>query len=403
MVKQYIEENRERFLEELFELLRIPSVSAQSVHKGDMVRAAEWLRDALLKSGADRAEVMPTEGNPVVFAEKIIDRSLPTVLVYGHYDVMPEDPVDEWRTEPFEPVVKEGRIWCRGADDDKGQLYMHAKAFEALVATGQLPCNVKFMLEGEEEIGSGSLYKWCEEHRELVKADIILVSDTSLIAWDTPSITCGLRGLCYMQVEVTGPDKDLHSGLYGGAVANPANVLADMIAKLVDADGHIAIPGFYDDVRELSDAERRALNSAPFDVERYKKSIDIPAVQGEKGYTTAERTGVRPSLDVNGIWGGYIDRGNEDHHPFEGFGENIHEARAASGLSENRGAFRELFPQHRSGERARGGKGAARRPALCVAYRPAGLPCRREGHGGDFRKDTPAVLFGWQHPDNQRF
>ena len=292
MVKQYIEENRERFLEELFELLRIPSVSAQSVHKGDMVRAAEWLRDALLKSGANRAEVMPTEGNPVVFAEKIIDRSLPTVLVYGHYDVMPEDPVDEWRTEPFEPVVKEGRIWCRGADDDKGQLYMHAKAFEALVATGQLPCNVKFMLEGEEEIGSGSLYKWCEEHRELVKADIILVSDTSLIAWDTPSITCGLRGLCYMQVEVTGPDKDLHSGLYGGAVANPANVLAD-------------------DVRELSDAERRALNSAPFDVERYKKSIDIPAVQGEKGYTTAERTGVRPSLDVNGIWGGYIDEGTK--------------------------------------------------------------------------------------------
>lgn len=199
------------------------------------------------------------------------------MLVYGHYDVMPEDPVDEWRTEPFEPVVKEGRIWCRGADDDKGQLYMHAKAFEALVATGQLPCNVKFMLEGEEEIGSGSLYKWCEEHRELVKADIILVSDTSLIAWDTPSITCGLRGLCYMQVEVTGPDKDLHSGLYGGAVANPANVLADMIAKLVDADGHIAIPGFYDDVRELSDAERRALNSAPFDVERYRNpSISRP-------------------------------------------------------------------------------------------------------------------------------
>lgn len=309
--KKYVEEHKEQFLIELFELLRIPSISAQSEHKPDMRRCAEWLAASLKRAGAERAEVMETAGNPVVYAEKRVSETAPTVLVYGHYDVMPVDPREEWNTEPFEPVIRDGRIWGRGADDDKGQLYMHAKAFEALVATGQLPCNVKFMLEGEEEIGSGSLYKWCEEHKELVKADIILVSDTSLIAWDTPSITCGLRGLCYMQVEVTGPDKDLHSGLYGGAVANPANVLADMIAKLVDADGHIAIPGFYDDVRELSDAERRALNSAPFDVERYKKSIDIPAVQGEKGYTTAERTGVRPSLDVNGIWGGYIDEGTK--------------------------------------------------------------------------------------------
>lgn len=311
MIKKYIEENRDRFLEELFELLRIPSVSAQSIHKEDMVRAAEWLKEALLKSGADRAAVMPTEGNPVVYAEKIIDPSLPTVLVYGHYDVMPEDPVEEWKTEPFEPVVRDGRIWCRGADDDKGQMYMHAKAFETLVATGQLPCNVKFMLEGEEEIGSHSLYKWCEDNKELVKADIILVSDTSLIGWDTPSITCGLRGLCYMQVEVTGPDKDLHSGLYGGAVANPANVLADMIAKLTDKEGHITIPGFYDDVRELTSKEREALNSAPFDLEKYEQSIGVPAVQGEAGYTTRERTGVRPSLDVNGIWGGYIEEGTK--------------------------------------------------------------------------------------------
>lgn len=311
MIKKYIEENRDRFLEELFELLRIPSVSAQSSHREDMVRAAEWLKKALLKSGADRAEVMPTEGNPVVYAEKIIDPSLPTVLVYGHYDVMPEAPLDEWRTEPFKPVVKDGRIWCRGADDDKGQLYMHAKAFEALVATGQLPCNVKFMLEGEEEIGSHSLYKWCEDNRELVKSDIILVSDTSLIAWDTPSITCGLRGLCYMQVEVIGPDKDLHSGLYGGAVANPANVLADMISKLIDENGHITIPGFYDDVRELSQEEREALNSAPFDLEKYEKSINVQAVQGEAGYTTRERTGVRPSLDVNGMWGGYTEEGTK--------------------------------------------------------------------------------------------
>lgn len=311
MIKKYIDQNSDRFLEELFELLRIPSVSAQSSHKADMIRAAEWLKEALLKSGADKAEVMPTAGNPVVYAEKIIDATKPTVLVYGHYDVMPEAPIEEWKTEPFEPVVKDGRIWGRGANDDKGQLYMHAKAFETMVATGELPCNVKFMLEGEEEIGSQSLYKWCEDNKELVKSDIILVSDTSLIAWDVPSITCGLRGLCYMQVEVTGPDKDLHSGLYGGAVANPANVLTDMISSLIDKDGHITIAGFYDDVRELSAAERVALNAAPFSIENFQNSINIPTVQGEKGYTTVERTGVRPSLDVNGIWGGYIDEGTK--------------------------------------------------------------------------------------------
>lgn len=311
MVKEYIDNNRDRFLDELFELLRIPSVSAQASHKGDMLRAAEWLRAALLKAGADRAEVMPTEGNPVVYGEKRVGDGLPTVIVYGHYDVMPEDPVEEWHTEPFEPVVKDGRIWCRGANDDKGQLYMHVKAFETLVATGQLRCNVKFMLEGEEEIGSASLYKWCEEHKHLLGGDVILVSDTSLLGWDTPSITCGLRGLCYMQVEVSGPDRDLHSGLYGGAVANPANVLAGMISRLVDGNGHVAIPGFYDDVRELTESERKAFNSAPFDLSAYEKSIDIPAVQGESGYTTRERTGVRPSLDVNGIWGGYTDEGTK--------------------------------------------------------------------------------------------
>ena len=319
IVKEYIEKNRDRFLEELFELLRIPSISAQSEHKGDMVRAAEWLKAALLKAGADKAEVMPTDGNPVVYGEKMIDKSLPTVLVYGHYDVMPEDPIDEWNTKPFEPVIKDGRIWCRGANDDKGQLYMHCKAFEALVATRQLPCNVKFMLEGEEEIGSKSLYKWCEEHKELVKADVILVSDTSLLGWETPSITCGLRGLCYMQVEVTGPDKDLHSGLFGGAVANPANVLADMISKLIDENGHITIPGFYDDVRVLSDAEREAFNKAPFDLEHYKSLINIPNVQGEKGYTTMERTGVRPTLDVNGMWSGYIGEGTKTIIPSKAY------------------------------------------------------------------------------------
>ena len=308
----YINENKERFLEELFDHLRIPSISAQpSLHKQDMVRCAEWLAAALVKAGADRAEVMPTEGNPVVYAEKIIDPKAKTVLVYGHYDVMPEDPIDEWKTNPFEPEIKDGRIWCRGADDDKGQLYMHAKAFEAMVATDTLPCNVKFMLEGEEEIGSPSLYKFCADNKKLLKADIILVSDTSMIGLDTPTITAGLRGLTYMQVEVTGPDKDLHSGLFGGAVANPANVLAKLVSSLTDEFGRVTIPGFYDDVRELTPAEREAFNQAPFNMENYKRALDIDEVEGEDGYTTIERTGVRPSLDVNGIWGGYIEEGTK--------------------------------------------------------------------------------------------
>ncbi len=309
--KQYIEANRERFLEELFDLLRIPSISAQSDRKPDMKRCAEWLAAKLAEAGADRAEVMPTDGNPVVYAERIVDSKLPTVLVYGHYDVMPVDPVDEWRTDPFEPVIKEGRIWGRGADDDKGQLFMHAKAFETLCATDSLPCNVKFMLEGEEEIGSASLYGFCEANRELLQADVILVSDTSMIGMETPSITVGLRGLSYVEVEVKGPNKDLHSGLFGGAVANPAIVLSQMIARLVDDRGRITIPGFYDGVRELSAAEREAFNAAPFSLEQYKEALEIGDVAGEAGYTTLERTGVRPSLDVNGIWGGYTGEGSK--------------------------------------------------------------------------------------------
>lgn len=310
-VHDYISAHKEQFLEELFELLRIPSISAQSEHKPDMVRCAEWLAAALVKAGADRAEVMPTEGNPVVYAEKIINPKAKTVLVYGHYDVMPVDPRAEWNTEPFEPVIKDGRIWCRGADDDKGQLFMHAKAFEAMCATDSLPCNVKFMLEGEEEIGSPSLYKFCEQNKKLLKADIILVSDTSMISMDTPSITCGLRGLTYMEVEVVGPNKDLHSGLFGGAVANPANVLTRLVSSLVDENGRVTIPGFYDDVRELTAAERKAFNKAPFCLRDYKKALAIGDVEGEAGYTTIERTGVRPSLDVNGIWGGYIEEGTK--------------------------------------------------------------------------------------------
>ena len=309
--KVYIKENKERFISELFDLLRIPSISAQSERKPDMQRCAEFLAAALVKAGADRADVLSTEGNPVVYAEKTVDPGAKTVLVYGHYDVMPVDPRDEWRTEPFEPVIRDGRIWGRGADDDKGQLWMHAKAFEAMCATDSLPCNVKFMLEGEEEIGSPSLYGFCEQNKELLKADIILVSDTSMISMQTPSITCGLRGLAYMEVEVTGPDKDLHSGLFGGAVANPANVLARLVAGLVDENGRVTIPGFYDDVRELTPAEREAFNKAPFSLEDYKKSLKIGDVEGEAGYTTLERTGVRPSLDVNGIWGGYTGEGTK--------------------------------------------------------------------------------------------
>ena len=310
-VQSYINDNKERFISELFDLLRIPSISAVSEHKPDMIRCAEWLAEALKKSGADKAEIMTTTGNPVVYAEKIIDPAAKTVLVYGHYDVMPVDPRGEWNTDPFEPVIKDGRIWARGADDDKGQLYMHAKAFEAMCATDSLPCNVKFMLEGEEEIGSPSLYQFCEDHKQMLQADIILVSDTSMISMDTPSITCGLRGLAYMEVEVTGPDKDLHSGIFGGAVANPANVLTRLVSSLVDDNGQVTIDGFYDDVKVLSQEERDIFNEAPFSLDDYKKHLDIAEVEGEAGYTTIERTGIRPALDVNGIWGGYTAEGTK--------------------------------------------------------------------------------------------
>lgn len=308
-VKKYIEEHRDRFLDELFGLIRIPSISSESARKGDMLKAAEYWKEAILKAGADKAEVMPSEGNPVVYGEKTIDPSAPTVLVYGHYDVMPVDPLELWKSDPFEPEIRDGKIWARGADDDKGQAYMHAKAFELMVNTGTLPCNVKFMIEGEEEVGSPSLGKFCEEHKDMLKADIILVSDTSMIARDIPSITTGLRGLAYMEVEVTGPNKDLHSGLFGGAVANPINILTKMIASLTDEDNVITIPGFYDDVEIISDEERAEMAKAPFNLEAYKKALDIDEVWGEKGYSTSERTGIRPSLDVNGIWGGYTGEG----------------------------------------------------------------------------------------------
>ncbi|HLN73380.1 MAG: dipeptidase [Methylococcaceae bacterium] len=309
LIETYIEENKDRFLEELFGLIRIPSISSQAANKPEMYRAAEYWKQLLLNAGADRAGVYESEGNPVTYGEKIIDPAKPTILIYAHMDVMPVDPLNLWVSPPFEPEIREGRIWARGANDDKGQSFMHAKAFELMVKTGTLPCNVKFMIEGEEEIGSPNLGKWCEQHKDMLKADIILVSDTSMIAPDMPSITTGLRGLAYWEVEVTGPNKDLHSGLFGGAVANPINVLARMITEMVDEKGRITIPGFYDDVQDVSAEERELLAKAPFDLEAYKQSLGVEEVAGEAGYASTERTGIRPTFDVCGIWGGYTGEG----------------------------------------------------------------------------------------------
>lgn len=308
-MKEYIEKNKERFMSELFSLLRIPSVSSSSEHRNDMRRCAERLSELLLEAGADKAAVYETEGHPVVFAEKIIDKKAATILVYGHYDVQPADPVDLWESDPFEPVIRDGAIYARGADDDKGQLFMHLKAFEYLVKSGKLNHNVKFIFEGEEEIGSPSLAKWAESHKEMLRADDILVSDTTMIDESVPSINCGMRGLAYVEVEVTGPDKDLHSGHYGGAVVNPINALCSMISSLIDENGRITVKGFYDDVIELDPQERAMLAKAPFDESEYKRFLGVDAVRGEKGYTTMERTGIRPCLDVNGIWGGYTGEG----------------------------------------------------------------------------------------------
>lgn len=306
---QYIEDHKDKFLNELVDLLKIPSVSTDANYKGDVLRAAAFVRDRLKEAGADEVEICETGGYPIVYGEKIIDPSLPTVLVYGHYDVQPADPLELWDSPPFEPVIKDGLIIARGAADDKGQMYMHVKAFEAMMATDSLTCNVKFMIEGEEETGSDSLGPFLEANREKLAADVVLVSDTAMLSNEDPSLTIGLRGLSYVEVEVTGPNRDLHSGIYGGAVANPINVLAKMIASLTDGDNRVTIPGFYDNVQIVSDAERKAMNSAPFDLEEYKADLDIADVQGEKGYTTLERTSIRPTLDVNGIWGGYTQPG----------------------------------------------------------------------------------------------
>jgi len=313
--QSYISKHKERFLEELLDFLRIPSVSADSRHKGDMVKTAEWLMSGMLKIGVDKVTKYETPGHPIVFGEKIIDDGLPTVLVYGHYDVQPPDPLDLWDSPPFEPVIKkttihpDGAIFARGSCDDKGQLYMHVKAIEAMIANDELPCNVKFLIEGEEEVGSDNLGDFCAAHKDLLSCDVVLISDTSVIANDVPSITVGLRGLSYVEVEVTGPNRDLHSGVYGGGVANPINTLCDMISNMKDKNGKITIPGFYDDVETVSPVDRADMNKAPFDVEAYKSDLEINAVVGEDGST----------LDVNGMWGGYIGEGAKTVLPSKAF------------------------------------------------------------------------------------
>ena len=318
-MKEYIAHHEERFLNELFSLLRIPSISAEPSHHADMLRCADLWRELLLQAGADEAEVMPSDGNPLVFAQKHVSDTAPTVLVYGHYDVMPVAPLELWKSGPVEPEVRDGRIWGRGADDDKGQSFLQVKAFEYLVRTGQLRHNVKFILEGEEEIGSPSLHAFLTRHRELLKSDVILVSDTSMLSEDLPSLTTGLRGLAYWEIEVTGPQRDLHSGHFGGAVANPINVLCEMLAQVVDKDGRISIPHFYDDVQDIPAAEREMIARIPFDEARYKAAIGVKALRGERGYSTIERNACRPSFDVCGIWGGHTGEGSKTVLPSKAY------------------------------------------------------------------------------------
>ncbi len=308
-ISEFIKSNEKRFIDELLDLLRIPSISADSKYSKDVARAAEYIKTKLENAGADKVEICPTKGHPIVYGEKIIDPKLPTVIVYGHYDVQPVDPLNLWDSPPFEPVIKNDKIYARGACDDKGQVYMHIKAFEGMIKTNSLPCNVRFMIEGEEEVGSSNLGPWVKENKNRLKGDVILISDTSIIANDVPSIESGLRGLSYIEVEVQGPNRDLHSGVYGGAVGNTIQILCQMITSLKDKDNHITIPGFYDDVIELSKEERIELNKTPFDLEEYKKDLGVNDVTGETGYTSLERTGIRPTLELNGIWGGYTGKG----------------------------------------------------------------------------------------------
>jgi acetylornithine deacetylase/succinyl-diaminopimelate desuccinylase-like protein len=317
--KDYQQKNKDRFLNELLELLRIPSVSARSEHKADMVKCAEAVKKRILEAGADKAEIFPTNGHPIVYGEKIIDPKKPTVLVYGHYDVQPVEPLELWHNPPFEPVIKDGKIFARGSCDDKGQFYMHVKALETMVQTNSLVTNIKFCIEGEEEVGSSHLADFVKSHKDLLKADVVLISDTAMLSLENPSIDIGVRGLSYIEVEVTGPNRDLHSGVYGGAVANPITVLAKMIASLHDENNHITIPGFYDDVVVATAEERKKMAAAPYDEKEYKEDLGVKELWGEKGFTTNERTGIRPTLEVNGIWGGYTDEGSKTVLPSKAF------------------------------------------------------------------------------------
>lgn len=384
VMKQYLESNKQRFLDELFDLLRIPSVSADSAFKNDVRRAAEFLRDKLTAAGLDKAALHETAGHPVVYAEKIVDPAKPTVLIYGHYDVQPADPYELWHTPPFEPTIRNERIYARGACDDKGQVYMHVKAVEAMLATDGLPCNVKVMIEGEEEVGSDHLGQFVAANRDMLKADVILISDTSIIANDVPSLEMGLRGLSYVEVEVTGANRDLHSGVYGGAVANPINVLCEMIASMKDANGHITIPGFYDNVIELSAEEREEMAKAPFDLDEYKRDLDIAEVAGEAGYTTNERTSIRPTLDVNGIWGGYIGEGAKTVLPSKAF------AKISMRLVPNQtdAEITELFSNHFN---------AIAPPSVKVAVRPhhGGLPYVTPTDSIEFEAASLAMEESW--------
>lgn len=318
-IRTYVESNKQRFLDELFELLRFPSVSADTKYSSDVLKTAEYVAASLGSAGAENVEICPTSGYPIVYGEKLISADLPTVLVYGHYDVQPPDPLELWNTPPFEPSIRDGKIFARGACDDKGQFYMHVKAFELMMKLGKLPCNIKFMIEGEEEVGSSNLTAFVTSNRERLKADVVLISDTSMISLDTPSLETGLRGLSYVEVEVSGPNRDLHSGVYGGAVANPATILAKLIASLHDENNHITIPGFYDEVAKLSADEREQINKAPYDEAEYMKDLGVEDLWGEKGYSTIERTGTRPTLEVNGIWGGYIGEGAKTVLPSKAF------------------------------------------------------------------------------------
>jgi acetylornithine deacetylase/succinyl-diaminopimelate desuccinylase-like protein len=341
-ILSYIEANKKRFLDEIFDYLRIPSVSADSKYKNDVARAAEFTKAKLVEAGADKVEIVQTKGHPIVYGEKIINPSLPTIICYGHYDVQPPDPLNLWESGPFEPVIKNEKIYARGSADDKGQVYMHIKAFELMMKTNTLPCNIRFMIEGEEEVGSTNLAEFLRNNKQRLTGDAILISDTSMIANDIPSITVGLRGLSYVEVEVTGPNIDLHSGVYGGAVGNPINILCEMVASLKDKNNHITIPGFYDDVVELSKEERAEMARAPFDLNAYKKHLDIGDIHGETGYSTVERTSIRPTLEMNGIWGGYTGEGAKTVLPSKAF------AKISMRLVPNQSSAKitELFTKH---------------------------------------------------------